>query len=124
MSRSGFSEEDPTIVGAHPVVPSVRQQKTPFLLQQLEGPGAPRDYVLDLDEMVVGRSAQAHIAIESHLISRRHMLLKRSGPEFVCSDLNSSNGVYLNGVKAYSAVLREGDTIQIGDVVLVYREGS
>jgi pSer/pThr/pTyr-binding forkhead associated (FHA) protein len=124
MAHSGFGEEDPTIVGEHRVLPSVRQRKMPFLLQQIKGPGAPRDYVLDLEEIVVGRSTGAHIAIDSQLISRRHMTLTRCGAEFVCSDLDSANGVYLNGVKAHSAVLREGDTLQIGDVVFVYREGS
>lgn len=123
MSHSGF-KEDPTIIGSQPVVPSVRQRKMPFLLQQIKGPGAPRDYVLDLDDIVVGRSTGAHIAIDSQLISRRHMRLTRSGAEFTCSDLDSANGVYLNGVKAHSAVLREGDTLQVGDVVFVYREGS
>jgi hypothetical protein len=29
-----------------------------------------------------------------------------------------------NGVKAHSAVLHGGDTIQIGDVVFVFHEGS
>ncbi len=123
MSRP-TDEEEPTVVGDLPVVPSVRRQRTPFVLQQIEGPGAPRDYVLDLDEIVIGRSNQAHIAIDSSMISRRHMVLSRSGPEYTVSDLNSSNGVFLNGIKAHSAVLREGDTLQIGDVVLVYREGS
>lgn len=117
-------EDEPTVVGDVPVVPSVRRQRTPFVLQQIEGPGAPRDYVLDLDEIVIGRSNQAHIAIDSSMISRRHMVLSRSGPEYTVSDLDSSNGVFLNGIKAHSAVLREGDTLQIGDVVLVYREGS
>ena len=31
--------------------------------------------------------------------------------------------MYLNGVKAHSAVLHGGDTLQIGDVVLVFRRG-
>ena len=73
--------------------------------------------------MVVGRSVQVHISIDSGLISRRHIVLKRAGPEYSCEDLNSSNGMFLNGVKVHSAVLRDGDTLQIGDVVFVFREG-
>ncbi len=122
--RPTDDEDEPTVVGDMPVVPSIRKQRTPFVLQQIDGPGAPRDFVLDLDEIVIGRSNQAHISIDSSMISRRHMVLSRSGPEYSVADLNSSNGVFLNGIKAHSAVLREGDTLQIGDVVLVYREGS
>ena len=116
--------EEQTVVGQPDVVPSARSFKKPFLLQQVKGPGAPRDYVLELAEMVVGRSHQAHISIDSGMLSRRHISLTRSGPEYTCSDLDSSNGMYLNGVKAHSAVLREGDTVQIGDVVFIYHEGS
>jgi pSer/pThr/pTyr-binding forkhead associated (FHA) protein len=39
-------------------------------------------------------------------------------------DLESSNGVFLNGVRVHSAALHEGDVIQIGDAVLVFREGG
>lgn len=124
MSGFGKFEDESTVVGEAPVVASVRSRTKPFMLQQLEGPGAPRDFVLELDEIVVGRSVQAHISIDSGRISRKHVELRRQGTEYVCTDLNSSNGVFLNGVKAHSAVLREGDTIQLGDVVFVYHEGS
>jgi pSer/pThr/pTyr-binding forkhead associated (FHA) protein len=123
---AGYSkfEDEATVVGDQPVVGSIRTRTKPFLLQQLEGPGAPRDFALELDEIVVGRSVQAHISIDSGRISRKHLMLKRQGQEYSATDLNSSNGVFLNGVKAHSAVLREGDTIQIGDVVFLYHEGS
>jgi pSer/pThr/pTyr-binding forkhead associated (FHA) protein len=52
------------------------------------------------------------------------MSLTRNGPQFSCTDLDSANGVLLNGIKAHSAVLHEGDTLQIGDVVFVFREGD
>lgn len=102
----------------------ISRARKPFVLEQVQGPGSPRQFLLDLPETIVGRSLQAHICIESTLISRQHMALKRAGPQFTCVDLNSANGVYLNGVKAHSALLHEGDAIQIGDVVFVFHEGS
>jgi pSer/pThr/pTyr-binding forkhead associated (FHA) protein len=119
-----WEDEATTSAGIECPLPSVRRPGKPYLLRQVQGPGAPRQYVLDLSEIVVGRSLQAHISVDSHLLSRRHIVLKKSGPEYVCHDLDSKNGMYLNGVRAHSAVLREGDTIQLGDVVLVYDEGS
>lgn len=123
MSTPGNDEEESTMVGGLEVVQPASWRRAPPMLRQIDGPGAPREFALELDSIIVGRSQQAHISIESTRISRRHMSLERSGPEYVCSDLDSANGVYLNGVKAHSAVLREGDTLQIGDVVLVYHEG-
>jgi len=52
------------------------------------------------------------------------MLLTRSGPEYTCEDCDSTNGIYLNGVRVQSAVLREGDQIQISDVVFIYHDGG
>ncbi len=115
---------DATVVTDRTLVPVVRSYTRVSRLEQLKGPGAPRVYTLELDETIVGRASQAHICIESSLISRRHMALRRSGVQFTCADLNSANGIYLNGVKAHSAILHEGDTIQLGDVVLVFREGD
>lgn len=122
--KNQLFSEDPTTVGEHRVVPNAARLKKPFILEQIGGPGAPRQFELELEETLVGRSLSAHIAIDSSLISRQHMALRRTGPEYSCVDLGSANGMFLNGVRAHSAVLRQGDTIQIGDVIFVFHEGS
>lgn len=94
------------------------------MLEQVRGPGAPRRIALALAETVVGRGQQANVTIESALLSRRHVVFRRSGPELSLADLDSANGVFVNGVKAHSAVLHEGDTIQLGDVVFVLHEAA
>jgi pSer/pThr/pTyr-binding forkhead associated (FHA) protein len=119
-----FREEQPTAVHEVPAAISVRAHKKPFILAQVEGPGAPRDFVLQLDEMVVGRSLQANISVEGGGISRQHFKLRKSGPEYTATDLDSANGTFLNGVKTHSAVLREGDVLQIGELIFVYHEGT
>jgi ABC transport system ATP-binding/permease protein len=88
----------------------------------LVGVLAPRKLALLPTETVIGRGTQASIQIESSLLSRRHVAFRRSGPDVTCADLDSQNGVYVNGVKVHSALLHDGDTLQIGDVVLVFRE--
>jgi pSer/pThr/pTyr-binding forkhead associated (FHA) protein len=118
-------EEPTTVVHEMPLPASVRLATAkPFLLEQVAGPGAPRQFVLELDETIVGRSLQATISVDGNGMSRQHLTIKRAGPEFTFTDLNSSNGVFLNGVKTHSAVLRQGDTVQLGDVVFVFHEGS
>ena len=96
----------------------------PATLKLLQGPGAPLDYPLENDNLVIGRSAEVDIRIASSDISRKHMLLKRNGEEFSFVDLDSRNGIYLNNVKVHSAVLRNGDYLQLGNVVFCYLEGS
>ena len=118
-------EDQPTTVQAVPVPTSVRvRPKKPFALEQVAGPGAPREHLLESDEIIVGRSTQATISIDGNGISRTHAALRKAGAEYTFVDLNSANGVYLNGIKTHSAVLREGDMLQLGDAVFVFHEGS
>jgi pSer/pThr/pTyr-binding forkhead associated (FHA) protein len=113
-----------TVVKDHSVIAGVGRSAVPPRLELVRGPEAPRTLPLGLHETVVGRSHQANICIESSLLSRRHIVIKKTGPEFRLNDLDSANGVFLNGVRVHSAGLHEGDTIQIGDVVFVFREGA
>jgi pSer/pThr/pTyr-binding forkhead associated (FHA) protein len=118
-------EDQPTTVQDVPVPASLRARvKKPFALEQIAGPGAPRELLLESDEIIVGRSAQADISVDGNGISRTHAAIRKSGPEYTFTDLNSANGVYLNGIKTHSAVLREGDMLQLGDAVFVFHEGS
>jgi pSer/pThr/pTyr-binding forkhead associated (FHA) protein len=122
LSKSAPPDLDSTLAGQISIVGSVARGGKLPVLEQVRGPGAPRRFTLDLDETVVGRGQQANVTIESALLSRRHVVFRRRGPELGLADLDSANGVFVNGVKAHSAVLHEGDTIQIGDVVFVLHE--
>ena len=93
------------------------------VLTQIKGPGAPKHYPIIKSKSVIGRSADADIQILSSLVSRFHLSLEREEIELICRDLDSHNGLILNGIKVHSVALREGDTLQIGDVVLVYHQG-
>ena len=97
--------------------------KNASFLRQVNGPGAPKDYVFTRDRLVLGRSKAADITIESPELSRKHVEAVRDGQEFLLSDLDSRNGLYLNGIQIHSCVLRHGDTIQIGNVTFVFYEG-
>jgi pSer/pThr/pTyr-binding forkhead associated (FHA) protein len=91
-------------------------------LEQLEGEGAPRQINIDGHELVIGRATESHIRLSSHLASRLHGIFRICGTDCVLEDNDSHNGVYLNGIKICSAVLREGDVIQVADGVFVYHE--
>lgn len=123
LSNPGDEENDfdSTVAGDVSLVAVDKKHRTPWL-DQVRGPGAPREFSLGPGETIVGRSNQATLHIESALLSRRHVAIRKNGPEHRLYDLDSANGVYVNGVKAHSAILHDGDTVQIGDVVLVFHE--
>lgn len=115
---------DMTITGSvHVVLPELADMR-PAQLKMITGMGAPRTYDLLADKTTFGRTSLADIIINSSAISRCHLMLRKESSAFVAQDLDSKNGVFLNGIRFHSAVLYEGDQIQIGDVVFVFREGG
>jgi hypothetical protein len=118
------SADESTMIADVGVVASIRAGKSCCVLEQVAGPGSPRRVPLELDETIIGRALEVHVSIDSRLLSRRHVAITRAGSEYRATDLDSANGMYLNGVKVHSAVLHGGDTLQVGDVVMVFREAS
>jgi pSer/pThr/pTyr-binding forkhead associated (FHA) protein len=117
-----FSRWDRTIAGSYPLhdVPLPARNA---VLEQIRGPGAPQRHRLAEDRIVIGRIA-GEILIPSAELSRSHLLVERAGSEYRCTDLDSRNGVHLNGLRIHSAVLRDGDRVQLGDVVFVFHAGA
>jgi pSer/pThr/pTyr-binding forkhead associated (FHA) protein len=118
---SSTKREEATIAGGAPVY-VVQRRSHPMVLRQVKGPGAPRDVSLDLDEVVLGRGLDVQIVIESGAVSRRHAALLRSNDRYTCVDLQSSNGVYVNGERVNGKELCDGDILQVGDALFVFHE--
>jgi diguanylate cyclase (GGDEF)-like protein len=73
---------------------------------------------------VVGRDRSAALSLPDESVSRFHAALTVGAQEVLVEDLESTNGCLLNGVPTTAAVLRNGDQIALGDVVLRYFDGS
>ena len=70
---------------------------------------------------VVGRSSDADIVIASHEVSRRHAQILPDRDGWTVTDLDSTNGVFLNGRPlGVPTRLQDGDVIEVGAVELVF----
>ncbi len=98
------------------------REKRRHSISEFDHRGTQRRISLDRPESVLGRSSEAHIHLSTITASREHAFLRLNGTDCVLVDNDSHNGVFLNGVKVHSAVLRDGDVIQVGDNVFVYHE--
>jgi pSer/pThr/pTyr-binding forkhead associated (FHA) protein len=92
-------------------------------LEQIEGGGSPRVVVLEGDELIIGRGHDAQVRLTSERVSRHHAILRVHGTDCTLYDNASHNGVFLNGIRVHSAVLRDGDAILVGDNEFIYGEG-
>jgi len=82
-----------------------------------------RRHLLDQPEISIGRAVENEIVITSKRVSREHATIRRQGWRTILEDAGSSNGTYLNGDRIHGATqLRDGDNIQIGDVVFSFHD--
>jgi FhaA, N-terminal domain/FHA domain len=78
----------------------------------LRGPGI--ESVVDGDVAVIGRSKQCDIVVADPNVSRRHAEIRRQDDGFVVVDLQSTNGIRVNGREVKRAALADGDRLQVG----------
>src|SRR5262245_5755857 len=68
------------------------------------------------DEITIGRKEGNTIRLTERNVSRRHARLMRSNGAILIEDLQSYNGIKVNGDRISGrAPVNEGDRIQIGD---------
>jgi len=80
------------------------------------------DFKLEKDFATMGRSKDNEIHIDDLSVSRKHAVLEREGNQFYITDLNSSNGTYVNSKKITAKTpVRPEDVIIIGRVPFSFR---
>jgi len=68
----------------------------------------------------IGRAPGCELHIDSSSVSRHHALILAGTREAIIEDLNSTNGVILNGRKVTRQVLNDGDIVTIGEIQFRY----
>ena len=69
-------------------------------------------------ELIVGRDASCDIQLDGLQISKRHAQMLSSASGVTLEDLNSTNGVFVNGMQISRSSLGVGDVAQIGPFLL------
>jgi pSer/pThr/pTyr-binding forkhead associated (FHA) protein len=88
------------------------------------GPNAGSTYLVDQDAVTVGRHPDSSIFLDDITVSRRHSVIERDGDDFKISDVGSLNGTYVNHNRVDTLRVADGDEIQVGRFVLMFRVGG
>ncbi|MBT8088364.1 MAG: FHA domain-containing protein, partial [Gammaproteobacteria bacterium] len=80
------------------------------------------EHAFPLGRVIVGRSKDNEVFIDSKFVSRHHAQLVSDERGCVVEDLNSTNGVFLREKQVKKYRLRDGDRLSIGVHELVYRD--
>ena len=90
------------------------------LLISTRGAVSGSRYLLDEDEITVGRDPRADILLDDSTVSRQHAVFRRVNGQYSVIDAGSLNGTYVNRQRVDQAVLKNGDEIMIGKFRLVF----
>jgi pSer/pThr/pTyr-binding forkhead associated (FHA) protein len=71
--------------------------------------------LVDKPILLLGRHPECDIQIESRKISRRHCCIAQVNDYLVVRDLDSTNGIRINGVRVVEGKLVVGDELTIGN---------
>jgi hypothetical protein len=74
------------------------------------------------EDVVIGRTSDCEIQILANNVSRRHARISYGNEEYRIEDLDSTNGIYVNGVKVERCVLRKHDVLEIGGIKILFLE--
>jgi pSer/pThr/pTyr-binding forkhead associated (FHA) protein len=93
------------------------------LLVVKRGPNAGSRFLLDRATTTAGRHPNSNIFLDDVTVSRRHAEFRCVSGEFQIVDVGSLNHTYVNREPVDSAVLANGDEVQIGKFRLVFLTG-
>jgi general secretion pathway protein A len=78
------------------------------------------DLTLKVGRLILGRTADNDVQIDSRFVSRHHCQIITTAHGCVIEDLNSTNGIYVQGKRMRRHNLNDGDVVVIGKHELMY----
>ena len=117
-SSSGSQNTPTSMIELVPTTPHHAAGDGPARLVVVSSNFAGQEFVLDKAAVVIGRTDENDIVINHRSISRHHAKIVREGAHYHIVDLQSANGVRVNGEEYNKVELRKGDHVDLGHVRL------
>lgn len=86
----------------------------------LSEPFSGSDFLINQQEIVLGRGSECDVVIDHPSVSKRHARIVTEEGVPRLEDLESSNGVLVNGVTRSNSELRSGDIVELGSLQFRY----
>src|SRR6185312_1798811 len=114
-----------TIYRREDTVPVAIQEEFGHYLVVIGGVGLGRRFRLDSAPLTIGRDAQCGLVLPSLDVSRRHCRGELRGAEVIATDLNSTNGTYIDGNRiAGATAVPDGSILEIGKQAMKHERRS
>ena len=79
-----------------------------------------KDYSLRSRGITIGRHEDNTIILDNPRVSGYHARIDKTGSDYILTDLQSTNGTFVNNQNVVSQRLRHGDRISIGEHLLLF----
>ena len=114
----GKTEKGPTKI-YHRAVPAPEQREACLVL--ISGGELGRRYNLRTEDPIsFGRGEENEVILEQEEVSRTHCKVRWYGVGYMLTDLDSTNGTYVNDQPVLEAMMRDGDQVQIAGLVFKF----
>jgi uncharacterized protein (UPF0335 family) len=121
MKRLGRDDTGSTGSRAAPQMPAAGLTALRVLIRQEGG----SDVVYPISRRTgIGRTPDNDIQVDAAWISRHHAVLLSSPDHCIVEDLNSTNGVLVNGRRVGRQILHDGDVVTVGKTEFRYQQRS
>lgn len=125
--QTDFSNE--TVLSIqHEEIPEQLSRLQPHVVIRLSGTQNAYTFLLEREEIAIGRAGNSDILLEDDtLASRHHALLRHEANHYVLYDLRSASGVFVNGQKLFAEQghqLTDGNLIHIGNHELIFHQAD
>jgi two-component system, NtrC family, response regulator HydG len=90
----------------------------------VNGPQAGTRHRLDRDEFVIGRAPNAALVLAEPEVAWRHCQVRKQSFKYLVTDLRTSAGTYVNGMRTAERWLEDRDQIGIGKTILMFRSAE
>ncbi|KFD42068.1 hypothetical protein HY02_06725 [Peptococcaceae bacterium SCADC1_2_3] len=84
------------------------------------GTAVGKTFYLKTSPMIIGRHDSCDIILNDHSVSRHQAKIEYQQGKYILTDLESTNGTFVNGKKITTHPLKAGDTIKAGTSLLLF----
>lgn len=89
------------------------------------GPGMGLRFSLANENVIIGRSPSCQIYIDNASVSRQHARIDRDeAGVYLATDLQSTNGTFVNEVPANQTLMKDGDYLKVGNCIYRFLAGG
>lgn len=107
-----------TITVTSATAPTQKRSATALTLRVVEGPDAGVTIELAAGSYTIGRDADSDVTLTDPLVSKRHARLDVVGRAARLVDLNSANGIEVDGGIVSRVDVEDGSSVRLGDTLL------